>query len=118
MADEAQAPAAKAPTATKQAVKPTPLRDDFEKKVGALQRKKKTVPKYNDYEDDEDSSEPEFAFPHRQGKHRITPVRQSRIADRPQSGKEPTMSIKIELDLEVEVEIYASASYNLIKYFC
>jgi len=114
MADEAKAPAAKAPIATKPAVKPTPLRDNFEKKAGALQRKKKSVPKYNDYEDDEDESEPEFAFPHRQGKHRITPARVSRIADRPQSGKEPTMSIKIELDLEVEVEIYVSPLQGVV----
>jgi hypothetical protein len=107
MADQAKSPSTKAPVATKPATKPTPLRDDFERKVGALQRKKRPTPRYDDYEDDEDESEPEFSFPHRQGKHRIMPVRQSRITDRPISDKEPTMSIKIELDLEVEVEIYA-----------
>lgn len=112
MADEAKASAEKAPT--KPTVKPTPLRDDFEKKAGALQRKKKSVPKYNDYEDDEDESEPEFAFPHRQGKHRITPIRVSRIADRPQSEKPPTISVKIELDLEIEVEIYVSPLQSIV----
>lgn len=109
MADEAK-PSASTATAEKSAIGPTPLRDDFEEKVGKLQRKKKSVPKYNDYEDDEEESEPEVKFPHRQGKHRMLPARVSRIADRPMSNKEPTISIKIELDLEVEVEIYVSCS--------
>ncbi|QDS72768.1 hypothetical protein FKW77_004428 [Venturia effusa] len=84
----------------------TPLRDDFERKAGQLQRRQpRREGRYDDYEDD--GSEPEFHFPERHGKHRIVPVRTSRIPDRPTSGKEATMNIKIELDLEVEVEIYA-----------
>lgn len=115
MADEANPSASTATTAEKPAVKPTPLRDDFEKKAGKLQRKKKPMPKYNDYdEDDEEESEPEFKFPHRGGKHRMMPARVSRIADRPMSDKEPTISIKIELDLEVEVEIYVSTIHWLV----
>ncbi|KAE9989667.1 hypothetical protein EG327_002430 [Venturia inaequalis] len=111
MADEAN-PSASTATAEKPAVKPTP-RDESEKEVGKPQRKKKSVPKYNDYEEDEEDEEPEFKFPHRQGKHRMMPARVSRIADRPMNGNEPTISVKIELDLEVEVEIYVSASVGL-----
>lgn len=84
----------------------TPLRGDFEKKAGQLQRRQpRREGRYDDYEDDEDESEPEFHFPERHGKRRIIPVRQSRIADRPMSDKGATMNIKIELDLEVEVEV-------------
>jgi hypothetical protein len=91
MADEAKVAPAKAPTTATQPIKPASLPDGYKKKTGALQRKKKVIPKYNDYDDDQDSSEPEFAFPHREGKHRIIAARQSRITDRPQDGKEPTM---------------------------
>jgi hypothetical protein len=87
------------------ATKQTPLRADFERKAGQLQRRQpRREGRYDDYEDDE-SSDPEFHFPERHGKHRITPVRTSRIADRPISDKGATMNIKIELDLEVEVEV-------------
>ncbi|TID27245.1 hypothetical protein E2P81_ATG00008 [Venturia nashicola] len=90
------------------ATKQTPLRADFEKKAGQLQRRQpRREGRYDDYEDDEDESEPDFQLPHRQGKRRLVPVRQSRIPDRPVSDKGATMNIKIELDLEVEVEIYA-----------
>jgi len=43
------------------------------------------------------------------GSHRIVPVKQSRIADRPPgyTTADSNIKIKIELDLEVEVEIYA-----------
>jgi len=89
-------------TATKQ----TPLRDDFDRKANQLQqRKPRTARPYDDSDDDD--SDPEFIPVERHGKHRIVPVRQSRISDRPQSDKDSTMRIKIELDLEVEVEIYA-----------
>jgi hypothetical protein len=87
------------------ATKQTPLRADFERKAGQLQRRQpRREGRYDDYEDDE-SSDPEFHFPERHGKHRITPIRTSRIADRPISDKGATMNIKIELDLEVEVEV-------------
>jgi hypothetical protein len=90
--------------------KPDPLRADFENKANKLAARKQAPKKvYDDYEDDDEDedSDPEFVFPHREGKHRIVPVRTSRIADRPISDKDSTMRIKIELDLEVEVEIYA-----------
>ena len=47
--------------------------------------------------------------PRRSGDHRIVPVHQSRITDRPAKvgEKDSSLKIKIELDLEVEVEIYA-----------
>jgi hypothetical protein len=45
----------------------------------------------------------------RQGRHRMVPVHQSRIADREklEEDEKSSLRIKIELDLEVEVELYA-----------
>jgi hypothetical protein len=88
-----------------QVTKQTPLRADFERKAGQLQRRQpRREGRYDDYEDDE-SSDPEFHFAERHGKRRLMPVRTSRITDRPISDKDSTMKIKIELDLEVEVEV-------------
>jgi hypothetical protein len=88
------------------ATKQDPLRADFERKADQLQRRRPRTTKSYD-ESEEEESDPEFIPVARYGKHRIVPVRQSRISDRPQSEKDSTMRIKIELDLEVEVEIYA-----------
>lgn len=86
--------------------KQNPLRADFDRKAGQLQRRQpRTARGYE--ESDEEESDPEFIPTARHGKHRIVPVKVSRIADRPVSDKDSTMRIKIELDLEVEVEIYA-----------
>jgi len=97
--------------------KNTPLRQSFEDKPDKLQKKKQTrgpqrlpdrdVEEEEEEEEEESDSEPEMHMPARYGKHRMVPVHQSRIADRPVNNKASTMNIKIELDLEVEVEIYA-----------
>jgi hypothetical protein len=89
-------------------------------KGGQLQKKaqsgqvKKRAPPVQEEEEDEDEYEdeseddwPEPQMPARYGKHRMVPVHQSRIADRPYKEHNSAMNIKIELDLEVEVEIYA-----------
>jgi len=97
----------KTATDTAQSVtKQNPLRADFERKADQLQRRKPRTARGFD-ESEEEESDPEFIPTARHGKHRIVPVKVSRIADRPQSNKDSTMRIKIELDLEVEVEIYA-----------
>jgi hypothetical protein len=107
-------------TATQE--KPNPknseMQNQFQKKAGALQRKKKTrgpqtgqlqrhVDQQQEEDDDEESDWPEPQLPARYGKHRMVPVHQSRIADRPYKETTSAVKIKIELDLEVEVEIYA-----------
>jgi hypothetical protein len=95
-----------------QVTKQTPLRADFERKADAPQRRQPRSHRYNDYEDDE-SSVPEFHFPERHGKHRLMPVRRSRIADRPVSDKDSIIKIEIEFGLEVEVEIYAGVKGDI-----
>jgi len=105
-------------TATQE--KPNPknsqMQNQFQKKAGALQKKKQTrgphtgqLQKHVDQEEDEDDEFdwPEPQMPARYGKHRMVPVHQSRIADRPYKETNSAVKIKIELDLEVEVEIYA-----------
>jgi hypothetical protein len=103
-------------TATQE--KPNPknseMQNQFQKKAGALQKKKKTrgpqtgqLQKHVDQDDDDESDWPEPQMPARYGKHRMVPVHQSRIADRPYKQTDSAVKIKIELDLEVEVEIYA-----------
>jgi hypothetical protein len=107
-------------TATQE--KPNPknseMQNQFQKKAGALQKKKQTrgpqtgrLQKHMDQEEEEDDDDdddwPEPQMPARYGKHRMVPVHQSRIADRPYKETNSAVKIKIELDLEVEVEIYA-----------
>jgi hypothetical protein len=117
---------------TKTAEKTKPksgLRDDFENKANQLQKKKQTRgpqelqrragnQAQEEEEDDDEEGEEEDDYeepqmPARHGKHRMVPVHQSRIADRPFKPNNSTMSIKIELDLEVEVEIYARVKVTI-----
>lgn len=113
---QAQGLAGQAANTAGQVTKQNPLRADFERKAGQLQRRqpRREGRRYDDYEDDE-SSDPEFHFPERHGKRRLIPVRTSRIADRPVSDKDSTMKIKIELDLEVEVEVCVHRCYAWIE---
>jgi hypothetical protein len=109
-------------TATQEKPNPknTEMQNKFQQKAGALQKKKQTrgpntgrlqkhVDQYEEEEEDDDdeSDWPEPQMPARYGKHRMVPVHQSRIADRPYKEHNSAVKIKIELDLEVEVEIYA-----------
>ncbi|KAF2431732.1 hypothetical protein EJ08DRAFT_648703 [Tothia fuscella] len=109
-------------TATKEKPKPNPknsqMQNQFQEKAGALQKKKQTrgpqtgklqkhVDDQEEEDDDDDEDWPEPQMPARHGKHRMVPVHQSRIADRPYKEVNSAVKIKIELDLEVEVEIYA-----------
>jgi hypothetical protein len=107
-------------TATQEQPNPqnSEMQNQFQKKAGALQRKKQTrgphtgqlqkhVDQGEDDDDDDESDWPEPQLPARHGKRRMVPVHQSRIADRPYKETNSAVKIKIELDLEVEVEIYA-----------
>jgi len=95
----------------------TQMQNQFQQKAGALQKKKKTrgphtgrLQKHVDQQEDDEGDDgdwPEPQMPARHGKHRMVPVHQSRIADRPYKETNSAVKIKIELDLEVEVEIYA-----------
>jgi len=110
-------------TATQDNPKNSQMQNQFQQKAGALQKKKQTrgphtgrlqkhVDQQQAYDDDEEEDDADFDWPEpqmpaRHGKHRMVPVHQSRIADRPYKEVNSAVKIKIELDLEVEVEIYA-----------
>jgi hypothetical protein len=109
-------------TATQERPNPknSQMQNQFQQKAGALQKKKTTrgphtgrlqkhvdQQEMDDEDDDDDVDWPEPQMPARHGKHRMVPVHQSRIADRPYKETNSAVKIKIELDLEVEVEIYA-----------
>jgi len=78
-------------------------------KAGQVQKRPQIQEEEDDdeYEEESEDEWPEPQMPARYGKHRMVPVHQSRIADRPYKEHNSAMNIKIELDLEVEVEIYA-----------